>query len=440
MTSNMVVRHVHNFVIAGITSGNSLTQLLCDSNVLMNVLYSHNVTISNITLKNCGGSTTTTTSRYTATRNDYGTVSLFLMACSHCKIRSVTVLHMEYYGILGFSVVGESHIEKVNITTHSTSRGCSNGIKLVYLDSRLQNKQIDNTININHLLVIDHGDMICGCRLHLSLRQSQYNMNVILNSSYFENAVDKSAIEINIKSYKCTNKVIIEVCHFYNNSYQNTRFPYNLIDIFLPHTNASVIFQTCIFKNNNYLASLISLKVTDNYDFHKEKCISGYADITNVAFTSNISPLLKFQGLSPQETLYCRYNIYFGGFIFIYKNTIFQNYSHCETGNIGSMIYIHKIVALFYGYVIFDQNFGYKNIIHLDSCDTYFSANITFQKNYCDEIINLKSNTSVNIMKHVSIKFIDNGCNNQLINIDVDDYKKLYPFCLFQYIGPTIDT
>ena len=209
VTSNMVVWHVHNFLVTGFFNSNSPPTLLCHSDVLIIVLYSHNVSISNIILKNCGGSTVPITSRYIKSNNDdYDTASLFLFANFHCTIRKITILHKAHHGIRGINVLGESQIDHTTVILQEDHQHCSTGISLAFMNSILQVKY-NNTLLINSI-VVNYSittNFFCHTGLDVSLTQGHYSMNIILTSSNFESMIlgVTPAIDLEISSSDSTN-------------------------------------------------------------------------------------------------------------------------------------------------------------------------------------------------------------------------------------------
>ena len=225
--------------------------------------------------------------------------------------------------------------------------------------------------------------------------------------------------------------VLIKNCNFLGNEFHNSTAVGSLIVVSLETLNASVIFQDCVFRQNNRMKSLVSVASTGHNNFFTNSCgDSIIIYIINSGFISNTCPLFYITGSTPQETSPCMANVYFHGLVYIYGTT-----SNHEFGKIN-VVHIRNAVVHLNGKIIFEENYNIDSILDFDFCDVYFHKNITFNKNVnFNKIVNLKSNNDIKIMKHAYITFVGNVCQNQLITIDTDDYKKVYPFCLFQYVG-----
>ena len=437
VTSNIVISHVNNFLFTGITNNGSSPVLICKPQVLLFVLYSHNVTISELYFNKCGGNVATITLQYITSDHYDISACLFLFLCSDCKIRNVNIFHLAEYGIAGINVVGNSQLENITVSIHSKilSLFCTKGILLVYLNSHAHSNY-NSTISITELLIIDNDPnnfcTMVGGGLEIELKQSQYHVRVILSRSSFNNLKFAEKELLNILAISHTiSSVVIKHCTFQLNIYKQRNDPLKaLIGITMNRINVSLMIKGCLFQANNIMSSIIDLTIleTSPSDQH------GYPSTVTIikcGFVSNRSPLLHF----------------ITEFSHPYKHAVevFIKDVHFH-GNVrvgvinGNMIFVYNMVVHLSGEVVFARSALFNTVVHFDSCDIHFYNNITFEDNECDEIITMKSSSrssdsSIKIMKFAIVKFVQNVCTNQLITIIMNDYNKIYPFCLFQYIG-----
>jgi len=288
--SMMVINCVKKFLLTGVANASSLPVLFCHPKVAIIVLYSYNVTISNLVIKNCNCRTASVTSynanvththKHVPTLDDYAsTISVLLFVCIHCKIRSVALFNHGDYGLLGVNIVGEAKMENINVTINMRPNGtasCNSGILLLFRNS-IKYLNYSNAVVINGLVVndnntSDHSCVLFGGVLDLLFKQTKFNINIMIINSEFNNLElsGKPAISIAMDSYSCTNRVMIQHCFFkYNKFVQSRR---ELIAISLKQVNASVTFENCVFASNKEMITLISV-TSDSNNFLGSNCAS----------------------------------------------------------------------------------------------------------------------------------------------------------------------
>ena len=270
--ANMVLQNLHNFSIIGITKKSLPVMLIgCLRSYVINITNSCNITIENVIFKH---------NQIHLTKYKYLT-NLLIDFCYSCTIQNVAFMNL---GLKGINLIGISHLTEIVIKSDKQSNFLvfCQGIALTYQDKAYtdnKHRLIMNQISISSNKCYNSDPV----GIHIVVLNVIEDLMIVISNSLFYN-LDHMALSI---SSRCSgnNIIIIENYTFDHNTYITEEFLYitrPVITIVLSHSNKSVTFKQCSFKNN-YNQHLISILIRA-----KKLCYSKMrhciGPITNVTF------------------------------------------------------------------------------------------------------------------------------------------------------------
>ena len=192
-----------------------------------------------------------------------------------------------------------------------------------------------------------------------------------------------------------------------------------------------ILFNSCTFRDNFAVKdSVVSLWINEELiDF---TCKFGFTNqnlvtpssvrFTEIEFILNHGKLLSLINFSEKLcTLYITgpMNIAHNGVKIIYETDLMS---------------IHNMVVYIYGPSILLYNTAkHFSILKFMSSVVTFTGKIIFKLNTCSQVIFLNMQQPyIKVVEYSNITFIDNSCDNKLIEVEVSD--SWYNYCIFQYI------
>ena len=392
----------------------------CLQSYVINITNSCNVTIANVIFKQCN--------QIHLTKYKYLT-NLLIDFCYSCTIQNVAFINL---GLKGTNLIGISHLTEIVIKSDRQSNFLvfCQGIALAYQDKAYtdnKHRLIMNQISISNNKCYN-SDPVDPVGIHIVVLNVIEDLMIVISNSLFYN-LDHMALSI---SSRCSgnNIIIIENCTFVHNTYifPTEEFLYitrRIITIVLSHSNKSVTFKQCSFKNNynqQMISILISAKKLCYYSTMRH-CIGPITNVTFVRcqFARNTGELMNAKGM------FCRTNLLIIG---PSKFANVATHSHMKIN--GYLISISYMIVHVIGPVIITSNCA-KSIMYFTSCDVSFYKDIILVSNNCNQLITLQF-TCIKMMEYSNITLFKNNYRNKLIEAEHDNEYKLYPVCIFQFV------
>ena len=404
VNNHINIREGYNFSLIGFDL--SPVKLVCRSHHYVSVLFSYNVTITNLVFSQCSG--------------DFGTqfgihvtAGLFLYECSHCSVENV---YFEGYGFVGYNLLQNSYLNNVTIDITIVKRSvntCSSKFVLKFINA----KGSYNFLYVNQVFISGYGEL-CLTESHQLMQvytDKSYGLHIEFHNLQFYN-ITQAALDIDMK-YTDTSM-----------SFKNCTFAYsmNAIDSIhktiygkIPSNNASLKFENCAFHYNvAYL--LLFLRLDDHDDF----CIHpSNITIENCNFTGNNGGNMMFlYGMSN-----CKPNIFFNEVINLVNNKIEY-----------FIIRIQYMIVKLNGTVIVKENNARYVIITFINCEIAFTKMIIFLSNICRTILDIVSVDMkyILMMENANITLINNTYYDLMASEPITNtYVDVFPHCIFQYIA-----
>jgi len=186
-----------------------------------------------------------------------------------------------------------------------------------------------------------------------------------------------------------------------------------------------VVFLNCKFYRNDYWDYLIVFETI--WTVPK---ITNCTHVPNIIFqqcefTNNASPILIADG--PKFKFSCMYNVVIRGPTQISNNYISYTYVR--------LIFASTVNMKLEGPVIVSNNYA-NEIIFCQSCTLVFHKNIKFTKNWCNNLITVRSETHyIIVIEYTNIVLSQNIYRSKLISLQPVQGGNPYKFCGFQYLA-----
>ena len=329
--------------------------------------------------------------------------NLKLFCCFSCKIENVTFIH---YGIIGFNLIGKSHLNNIKVETMQFSKVCYMMILLEYSSCLPWNKYSNHVhdITINQLLIQNY--ITCNIStytnagLQIYLHNTKYHVNILLKNSKFYCMSTRPLMVKN--SYSLTTSYVFIIdCIFELITAHRT------IRIYVSPFNNTVIFINCIFHDNMGLIVITTVVCGAPNDYvllTTNTIMSTKVMLTNISFVKcqfigNRNSIINIDNIDPILSN-LKANFLFESLI------VLHNY--LSAGVIPNTISINTMNVHINGTFNVTKNHCIQTIIHFQSCDILFSGKMMFIENTCKEVILM--NTHIKVMEYMNISFIKNRC------------------------------
>ena len=419
--ANMILRKLHNFSIVGVFNSSSSPVVLvgCIQRYVINIVDSQFVTVTDVVIKHCG-------------LLPDNTRNLQLHCCLSCKLENVTFLQ---YGFTAVNLIGESHLNNINLEIIHFPEICCQAILLQYTYNTCPSWNGNN--NHTHVITIDklfvQNYIKCNTHisfnvgLYLDLDYSVYHIKISLKNSRFYK-LDRTALHIESRCSPIIKRIIsIENCIFrliYANPaisifassidqiicFINSTFHDNIKDVIkIDITQPPSSIVQCSLVNVNKVAPLIAI----NHNISFTKC----------QFKGNKQKLLTID--NALTTLF-QVNVLLESL-----NILHNSYNRFDRIKYIDIISVTKVNVHLKGPIVVAYNHVFLSIMKFQSCDIIFSGMIIFDTNYCEQIMSLDTHTK--LTEYTNLIFVNNKYYSKLIN--VERIEEPYPFCLFQYIS-----
>ena len=452
LSSNITIRHAYNITMVG-ANHSSPTELFCHSiDAVIIFADCFNITITNLVLKNCGGTGPIIMPRYDSKHvyhddDEFSNLYLpiaaavYLHTCYYCNIKDVTFIG---YGIIANNLLAVCYFDNLTIhlqaTKHSFQFWCNQGIKLMnhgknpYNHNLIYMSRINISANVNNCLA---GGDAYHMGIRIDLEETNYDTTIVLYDSTFHHIYIRPIIQIGLLHGVFSRSTLwIKNCTFqFNNQLSNYETDEPAIKVLVFCSNMTLTFISCLFYKNHNLSPLLSIKeyfenasmndelevATDNYCCRSSSNIH----IRSCSFLNNTGKLMNLHGIKFSE---CPIPFLFTGPFKIVNN---QPHSYED------IISIHHTNVSIIGEAFFEDNLYARSILFFDHCMVTFHENISFIRNEdCYQIITLHSEFAyIKVMENARIKFHHNVVYYN-IKITKEDYVT-YPLCIFQYISST---
>ena len=339
-----------------------------------------------------------------------------MSCCCFISINNITIQEHIEYAIICYNMVGVSHLNSITIYTRNET---SYGILLCLDDDEYTDcGDEDKTIFVTNILIrsssLDH--TFANKAVHIEMMRS--TVNVVVRNSVFSKCVNAEAVmRIAIHRRKSLNHIFITNCSFSHNK-QYSIYACSLVDISIYSIYTNVTLLNCTFNMNAYIGSLVRIdsKVAIN------------ATLMDITFNGNMYCELIRCTCFIKDVLTMSARVLLTG--------IFINGTH-SLGTNDYMILIENSLLHLNGNVIITNN-TVRSIITVYSSIVTFSENITFFNNKCFNIIELISPFSyISVLEYSIIVFESNHCYKEIFVVET--VNTLYPYCLFQFVGPTVN-
>ena len=418
--ANMTLQDLHNFSIIGTFSSLSPAVLVgCSQAHVIKIIDSCFVIITNVVIKHCSILPNGTTTL----RN------LKLTCCYSCKLRNVTLLR---YGLIALNLIGESYLHNIKLVITQFPEFCCQSFLIQYIywiTCPSWNSYIDHMHNVtfnqlfiqNYIKCYTHTNTNVG--LYMDLDYTIYNVKILLINSHFYN-MDRTALHIHRRYVSVIKTIIISIT---NCTFELINAD-AVIQILAPPVNQSISFTNSKFHRNqkNLIRIDVALPTKNIFVIHQELCLVAInISFINCQFSSNRQKLLTIEN---KVVAMHQVNVLFESL-----NILHNSYNQFKRIQHNDIISVTKANIHISGPVNVAENHALLSIMRFQSCDILFSGKITFDTNYCNEVISL--DTHIKVMEYTNITFTDNKYYSKLLTIEsTEDYSQLYPYCLFQYI------
>ena len=414
--ANITLQNLHNFSIIGIVDKaiSSVVLVGCSQSYVINIIYSHFVTISNVEFKQCG------------LLSEYVMTNVKLSCCFSCIMENVTLIN---HGIIAFNLIGRSYLNNVKLEIVHLLPSCCQAIFIKYTTCLSWNSYDYHThvLTVNQLL--SHGIMKChkstdnpGVYLHLD--STMYVVNILLTNSYFYN-MNRTALKIKNRCSPTAKVIIVKNCTFKLIAGLDP-----IVTVLISHINKKIKFINCVFHSNS-APVITTISVELRHTFMCKLATNGRFFL----FMASIS-FIKCQFVNNDQRLLIienelhaigKLNVLFES-LDVLNNTYY--FGIRKTKN--SKILITEMNVHIKGPVSIVGNDAKLSIMQFKLCNILFSGEILFDANYCHEVISL--DTHIKVIEHANVTFSNNRYQNDIIAVtSIVEYQQVNPPCLFQY-------
>ena len=390
--TDLIIQNVHNISLIGSTAnGTTLdTVIQCNSSVAMVMTYITNLTLSDITVKNCKS-------------DRHMNAAILIMECRNVQWTRVTVDSISSNGIIGINVLGDSHFSYIK----------SHMLSINYSDTQSAQNNSNHAALIDYYKNTNFSSKVQIMNFHIS--QCFYKVKLVIANakiSWLNNT--NIGILITFKSNNINqNVLIIKDSQFVHNT--NVSFLLSFIATSpVVISNNTVYFKNCLFSYNKaqfgsivQLNGLLTNVIINNCKFYSNK------ELTMVSQRNVMIPQL-----AAQQGLFTHFSI---------ANTTFSLIDNRYLFNLANA----KVQLQ--GQVIFHNNVCYKSVFYLTQSEISLKGYTEFSANKGKTIIYYYSNQCYlmlveKVILNVSYNTFERFSFNQL------RFSKI-PACYFQYVS-----
>ena len=422
--ANMVLQDLHNFTMIGTLSSSSPAVLVgCSQAHVIDIINSCFVMITNVVIKHCS----ILPNGRTELRN------LKLSCCFSCKLQNVTLLQ---YGLIALSLIGESYLHNIKLEITQFPEFCCQAILIQYIYSTCPSWNSYNdhmhNVTINQLYIQNYIKCntyaYANVGLYVDLDYTVYNVKILLQNSRFYN-MDRTALHIESRCSPTIKRIILITNCTFGQINANAA-----IQILASPVNQNISFTNSKFHHSEKNLIRIDVSLPPNNTFacrvvdysHQQNILTAInISFINCKFRSNRQKLLTIEN---KVLASHRVNVLLKSL-----DILHNSYSQLKRIQYNDIISVTKANIHISGPVNVAKNHALLSIMKFQSCDILFSGMITFDTNYCNEVISLDAH--IKVMEYTNITFVGNKYFSKLITIEsTEDYYQPHPFCLFQYI------
>jgi len=230
-----MILNVNNFALIGNVRTGQYPSLNCNSDIFIVIKFSSNVTITDLSIRNCGST--------------INAASLTIINCINCNILNVTCYTPTGYCLVGINLIGHSYLDNMVINLKASPNGiCGKGISLVHND---KTSISTNSLDLVNTTIVISNFIVSG-KLSRCLSYGRY--------------VDEQGDFLSIKLNQTKYGVAIKICHslFYEITYYKQPVLYAFINCNINY----LLFENCTFSeiqlgkdalNQTLLPSMISI-------------------------------------------------------------------------------------------------------------------------------------------------------------------------------------
>ena len=402
--TDLIIQNVHNISLTASTAnGTTLdTVIQCNSSVAILMTNITNLTLSDITVKNCKC-------------DKHKNAAILIMECTNVQWRKITVDSNSSNGIIGINVLGKSCFSYIK----------SHTISIHYNDTPSAQNNSKHSILIDHYNIINHSSTKSKV-MYVKLLQHSYKVKmqlVELSIHWLNNTGFGIYIYIGYNSVKQLQKeVIIRNSQFIHNTDVKSLICINIQE---PNydtiSNNTVKIENCQFSHNNkaeeiaYIIKFVGC-LANVFIFSCKFYSNKYSAMIRQALHYKLTPLQ----LTPVKEILTHYFI---------ANT---NFSLIRA---SSCISLYNAKLNLIGPMIFHNNFCSKSIFHLFHHSSISFTNYSeFMANKGKAIITYKSKVNYYLIL-MENAILNISCNNYTYFAYTINILRKIPTCYFQYFS-----
>ena len=398
---------VRAFNISLIGFGLLPAKLVCSSQSFVGVLYSHNVTVTNLVFDQCSG---------ILVPSLHIAAALYLYECSHCVVENI-IFHG--YGFAGINLFLNSFINNISIDltiVKSSVQMCSPKFFLMFARVKYNH----NCIMINQVFIAGYNELCYHGHKSMDIQLfKSYGIDIKLCNSQFYNTTQ---LTLRIRMEYTNASILVKNCTFIYIIHK-MELLHRIVCNEIPINNVTIRFENCAFYYN--VASYL-LVFTFAFN-HDGLCVSpSNVTIENCTFTNNSGNLL----MSINVPSNCKTNVFLNQAINFAKNVA------------GFVMHLYGVAVHLNGTLTVLENVVTHNIIKFQDCAITFVNTITFRSNVCGTIIYMTSDNMqyIRVMEHANITFVNNTYLHVFVTKPVkNDNAVIFPYCFFQYVAMAND-
>ena len=347
LRTDLIIQNVHNISLIGNTAnGTTLdTVIQCNSSVAIVMTNITNLTLSDITVKNCKC-------------DRHKNAAILIMECTNVQWRKITVDSNNSNGIIGINVLGNSCFSYIK----------SHMLSIHYKDTPSAQNNSNHTVLIDYFIVINHGNV--HPVLNFTYFQHFYKATLVLANATI-NKINNINTVVNVffkAKSTCQNQFTIKNSQITHNTIKSVAYLLLFrVSIPLTMSNNTVQIENCKFSNNKaYVGSIIRFDGLIRNIF-----ITGCEFDNNIRLTMILQTVI-IPEMVAQKGLFTHIIIANTNFSSVYNNR------SIDLG--GAVLYLQ-------GPITFDNNTCNRSIIHLQECIIVCTNYITFLANKAKVIV-----------------------------------------------------
>ena len=391
--THLVIQNVHNISLIGSTvNGTTLDTIIqCNSSVgiLMNNIT--NLTLANITIKNCKC-------------DGYKSAAVLITECTNVQWRRITVDSISSNGIIGINVLGDSCFS--NIKSHM--------LRINYNDTQSAQNNSNHTLLIDHYLITDQS----------SGRQQLYILKFNFSQHFYKVKIALAKAKI---SWLNNTDVVVYVFFKAKCLHQN-----------------EVVLKNSQFTHNYVTGDLLCIKVSEHLAVN-----NSIVQINACLFSNNIGnnpiAIIKIAGVITQVSISdCKFyrNEGFTMIVGVYQNWFLTNLYVSNTSfslnAIAKIVYLSFVKLHLQGPIIFHNNTCSISVLCVRISEVNLTNYIEFSANkvpaliryagktYAYHYIMLTEYATLNVSYNIFTDFTELNTMIKLLTL---------PKCYFQYFS-----